>query len=89
MSDLGLTPRFCAPFPMFDPAHMLALAPVAEEAGFTSVAVPESSRRRVPGAKSTAMVRESKPPSLRLESITRAAPLRSKAKFSFSKSRSR
>ena len=42
MSDLGLTPRFCAPFPMFDPAHMLALAPVAEEAGFTSVAVPES-----------------------------------------------
>ena len=27
---------------MFEPAHLLALAPVAEEAGFTSVAVPES-----------------------------------------------
>jgi alkanesulfonate monooxygenase SsuD/methylene tetrahydromethanopterin reductase-like flavin-dependent oxidoreductase (luciferase family) len=27
---------------MFAPAHLLALAPVAEDAGFTSVAVPES-----------------------------------------------
>ena len=34
--------RFCAPFPMFDAHHLLALAPVAEAAGFDSVAVPES-----------------------------------------------
>ena len=34
--------RFCAPFPMFEPGHLLALAPVAEAAGFDAVAVPES-----------------------------------------------
>lgn len=34
--------RFCAPFPMFAPDHLLALAPVAEAAGFDSVAVPDS-----------------------------------------------
>ena len=34
--------RFCAPFPMFPPDHLLALAPVAEAAGFDSVAVPDS-----------------------------------------------
>lgn len=34
--------RFCAPFPMFPTDHLLALAPVAEAAGFDSVAVPDS-----------------------------------------------
>lgn len=33
---------FCAPFPMFAPDHLLALAPVVEEAGFAAVAVPDS-----------------------------------------------
>lgn len=34
--------RFCVPFPMFPADHVLALAPVAEAAGFSSVAVPDS-----------------------------------------------
>lgn len=34
--------RFCAPFPMFPADHLLALAPVAEAAGFHSIAVPDS-----------------------------------------------
>lgn len=34
--------RFCVPFPMFPTDHVLALAPVAEEAGFDLVAVPDS-----------------------------------------------
>lgn len=34
--------RFCAPFPMFPADHVLALAPVAEAAGFDLIAVPDS-----------------------------------------------
>lgn len=34
--------RFCVPFPMFSAEHLLALAPVAEAAGFHSIAVPDS-----------------------------------------------
>ncbi len=34
--------QFCAPFPMFAPDHLLALAPVVEEAGFAAVAIPDS-----------------------------------------------
>ncbi len=34
--------RFCVPFPMFPADHVLALAPVAEAAGFHSIAVPDS-----------------------------------------------
>lgn len=34
--------RFCVPFPMFPADHMVALAPVAEEAGFHFIALPDS-----------------------------------------------
>jgi probable F420-dependent oxidoreductase len=34
--------RFCVPFPMFPADHVLALAGVAEQAGFDLVAVPDS-----------------------------------------------
>jgi probable F420-dependent oxidoreductase len=34
--------RFCVPFPMFPADHVMALAPIAEAAGFESVAVPDS-----------------------------------------------
>ncbi len=34
--------RFCVPFPMFPADHVKALAPVAEEAGFHFIAVPDS-----------------------------------------------
>lgn len=34
--------RFCVPFPMFPVDHLLALAPVAEAAGFDLIAVPDS-----------------------------------------------
>lgn len=34
--------RFCVPFPMFPAEHVLALAPVAEQAGFHMIAVPDS-----------------------------------------------
>ncbi len=34
--------RFCVPFPMFPADHVLALAPVAEAAGFHFIAVPDS-----------------------------------------------
>jgi probable F420-dependent oxidoreductase len=34
--------RFCVPFPMFPADHVMALAPVAEAAGFHSIAVPDS-----------------------------------------------
>lgn len=34
--------KFCAPFPMFAADHVLALAPVAEAAGFDLIAVPDS-----------------------------------------------
>ncbi len=34
--------RFCVPFPMFPADHVMALAPVAESAGFDLIAVPDS-----------------------------------------------
>lgn len=34
--------RFCVPFPMFPADHLMALAPVAEAAGFHFIAVPDS-----------------------------------------------
>jgi probable F420-dependent oxidoreductase len=34
--------RFCVPFPMFPADHVVALAPVAESAGFDLIAVPDS-----------------------------------------------
>ena len=34
--------RFCVPFPMFPADHLLALAPVAEAAGFDLIAMPDS-----------------------------------------------
>ncbi len=34
--------RWTVPFPMFPPAHLLALAPAAEDAGFDAIAMPDS-----------------------------------------------
>ncbi len=34
--------RWCVPLPMIDPASMLALAPVIDEAGYDVITVPDS-----------------------------------------------
>lgn len=34
--------KFCVPFPMFPAAHVVALAPIAEQAGFDLITMPDS-----------------------------------------------